>query len=77
MTPKETAIYLVRRFIDLDSCKEHYEDNFNRGICKHLAKECALIVSEMCYKEAYKQGNEIADIRQEFWLNVASEIHSL
>lgn len=77
MNEKETAIDLVRKFTDLDNCEEHYEEHHDGNICKHLAKQCALIVAGMCYKEAYKQGNEIANIRQDFWSNVTAEIHRL
>ena len=77
MTPKEKAIELVKRFTDLDDCEEHYDENLDGHICKHLAKQCALVVAGMCYKEAYKQGNEIANIRQQYWSDVTAEIHRL
>ncbi len=75
MTPTEKANELVRRFQDLDNCEEHYDESQDGRICKHLAKQCALIVAGMCYKEAYKQGNEIALMRQQYWSDVTAEIH--
>lgn len=41
------------------------------------AKRCALICAEQCRLEAYKQGNEMAAIREKFWYDVISELEKL
>lgn len=75
MTPTEKAIELVKRFSDMEDCEEHFEEHLDGRICKHLAKQCALVVAGMCYDEAYKQGTEISAIRQQYWSDVTAEIH--
>lgn len=49
MEAKDKAKELVRRVQDLENCEEHYDESQDGRICKHLAKQCALIVAGVCY----------------------------
>jgi hypothetical protein len=70
MAPTEKASELLQKFTDA---------TFNEGcrINKPAMKQCALIAVELAYKEAYKQGNDIALIRQDYWQEVQAEIEKM
>lgn len=69
MTPKEKALDLSRRI-------ETSRDDIN-GRTLNVAKTITLIIAEECLKEAYKQGNEMSMIREDFWRQVKKEINLL
>ena len=75
MTPKEHALKLCQQF----GITTLFEQDCNGGVTLPLAiaKKCALIAADLCYQEAYKQGNQIAEIRQDYWKEVKAEIEKL
>jgi hypothetical protein len=83
MNAAEKAKELVEKYWDIcvgNSIPVNFNKKWNgkdNNLILERAKQCALIAVDECYKEAYKQGNEIAIIRQEFWQQVKEEIEKL
>jgi hypothetical protein len=70
MTPDQQAKRLILEFKNKLPAMQYY-------ILDQACKDCALICAEQCRLEAYKQGNEMAGIREKFWYDVIQELNQI
>ena len=69
MKPQIKAYNIYKVFLSNPKCNYDYEGY----MCNHLAKRCAMLVADECYKEA----TEISITRQEYWNEVKIEIQKI
>lgn len=75
MDPKEKALRMCQS-IGVVTLFD-FECNGGVTLPLHVSQKIAHIVADECFKEAYKQGNEIATIREEYWKEVKKQIDLL
>lgn len=65
MNEKDKAKELVDKFLNIENCHEHLFHSEDGHICKHIAKQCALIAIDYLIDEESNNYYFYIDVKQE------------